>query len=115
MSALGNAQGNKHPPSQNRPERASEFTLLPLQGAVCTSTLSQGVALGWYRIAPSGHLPDKKLVVLVSVNQPALDIHDRVLLLSSRQPSWQAILHKEDARPCGRASIIYKVLILILR
>ena len=115
MSALGNAQGNKHPPSQNRPEGATEFTLLPLQGDVCVSTLSQGGALGWYRIAPSGYLPDKKLVVLVSLNQPALDIHDRVLLLSSRQPSWQAILHKEDARPCGRASIIYKVLILILR
>ena len=56
MPAHGNAMGNKHPPSPKRPEGATEFTLLPLQGDVCTSTLSQGTALGWYRIAPSGHL-----------------------------------------------------------
>ena len=83
MSALGDAQGNKHPPFQNRPVRATDFTLLPLQGAVCTSTLSQGGALGWYRIAPSGHLPDLKLVVLVSLDLLALYINISVYSVSS--------------------------------
>lgn len=46
MPAQGNALGINHPPYQKRPERAKEFTLLPLQGDVCTSTLSQGAALG---------------------------------------------------------------------